>query len=103
MTTIARALLAAIMLAGATLAAAAPPSADPRTKPSSYAPRPRTNGNVYGSPIDPPIVGHGAAARHAHAHGKRPTSAATHHAHRAPAHAAVAQAHPQSPGPRSLH
>jgi hypothetical protein len=100
MTTIARAVLAALVLAGPTLAAAAVKPTDAGTKPSSYAPRPNTNGHVYGSPIDPPITGHVTASHHTHTHKKHSASATARHAHRAPAHAGEAKAHRQVVGPQ---
>ncbi len=60
--TLAMAGLAAIALVGSSLATAAdipPPKSAPQ--PSSYAPQPHSSTHVYGSPIEPPLVGHNAA------------------------------------------
>jgi len=56
------AILAAVALAGATLAAAdAPP--EPGSRVSPYAPQPKQKRNVFGAPIQPAIVGHHKASR----------------------------------------
>ena len=80
---VASAVLGAITLAGPTLAVAAGSPTDSRSKPSSYVSQPHTNQRIYGSPIEPPIVGR--AAHHAHAHKKQVTGATTRHARKAPA------------------
>jgi hypothetical protein len=87
MKTIAGAVLAAIVLAAIVLAGSMPAVAggnptDSRPKPSSYVSQPRTNRHVYGSPIEPPVVGRAAH----HAHKKQSTGATTRSAHKAPAH-----------------
>ena len=97
---IARTVLAAIALAGPVLAVAASQPANAGSKPSSYAPRPQTQGHVYGSPIEPPITGRAAASHHTygHEHKKEPSNGAAHHAHQAPAHPGRAKARSQAPG-----
>jgi hypothetical protein len=50
------------------MAADNPPAAG--AKPSSFAPHPHANHHVYGSPIQPAIVGH-KASHHQHASKKR--------------------------------
>ena len=99
MTTIATAVLAAITLAGPTLAAAAGKPTDSGSKPSSYAPGPHTNRHIYGSPIEPRIVGHATASHHTHAQKKQPTRTTTRNAHEAPAQHAEPKAPPQTLGP----
>jgi hypothetical protein len=86
MNTVASAVLAAITLAGSTLAAAGDKPTDSGSKPSSYVSQPHTNRHVYGSPIEPPIVGRATAPHHTHAHKMQSTSAPRRHAHKAPAH-----------------
>jgi hypothetical protein len=71
MKTVASAMLAAITLAGPTLAVAGGNPTDARAKPSSYVSRPHTNRHIYGSPIEPPIVGRAAAPHYTHAHNTR--------------------------------
>jgi hypothetical protein len=58
MKTIAIALFAAITVAGPALAVTDGKPGDSRTKPSSFVPHTRTNRHIYGTPIQPPIVGH---------------------------------------------
>lgn len=94
MKAVASAVLAAITLAGSTLAVAGGKPVDSGSKPSSYVSRPHTNRHVYGSPIEPPIVGRAAAPHHTHAHMKQSTSATTRNAHKAPAHRVEAKARP---------
>ena len=86
MRTIAPAMLAAIALAGATLAVAAGNSTASGSKPSSFVPGPHTNRHVYGSPIGPRIVGHATASRHSHANKKQPTRTAARNVREAPSH-----------------
>jgi hypothetical protein len=57
MKTIAVAVLAAITFAGPVLAVTDGKPGDARTKPSSFVPHPRSSRHVYGTPIQPPIVG----------------------------------------------
>lgn len=66
MRAIASAVLAAITLAGPTLATAGGKTTDSGLKPNSYAPQPHTNRHIYGSPIEPHIVGHARASHHTH-------------------------------------
>jgi hypothetical protein len=84
MTRLAAAVLATITLAGATLAHASGKPVDTHAVPSSFAPRPHTGQHVYGSPIDPPIVGHAQASHYAHAATKHHTSAKKPKVHTAP-------------------
>ena len=62
MTKIPIAVLAAIMLAAPTLSVAGGKPTDSGSKPSSYAPQPRTNHHIYGAPIGRPILGHAKAS-----------------------------------------
>ena len=100
MKTLAGAVLAAITLAGPTLAVAGGKPTDSGSKPSSYAPGPKTNRHIYGAPIEPPITGHAKASHQAHANKKKPKQATARPAHRAPANHAGARTRPQAPGPR---
>ena len=100
MTKVASAVLAAITLAGPMLAVAGGKPTDSGSKPSSYAPGPHTDRHVYGSPIEPPIVGHATASRHTHAHKKQATSAKPRHVHGVPARHVDAKTRPQAPGPQ---
>lgn len=50
---------------------------DSKPKPSSFVPHPHTNNHVYGSPIQPAIVGHKKASHQKHAP-KKPISSAAH-------------------------
>jgi hypothetical protein len=70
MKTVVFAMLAAITIAGPAPAFADGKPVDARTKPSSFVPHPRTNRHVYGTPIQPPVVGH--AKHHKPAPQKRP-------------------------------
>jgi hypothetical protein len=81
MTRFTTAVFAAIALAapGPTFAEVKPAASHPL--PSSYAPRPHSEQHVYGSPIEPRIVGHAQASYHKHATTKQPTGAATRDAH----------------------
>ena len=54
--------LAATLLVHPGLSAAGA-GTDSRAAPSSFVPHPRTHSHVYGSPIQPAVVGH---ARHSH-------------------------------------
>jgi hypothetical protein len=62
MSRLAIALLAVMLLAQPGLSAADAGS-DSRPATSSFAPHPRTHNHVYGSPIQPAVVGH---AKHSH-------------------------------------
>ena len=63
MKTIAITVLAAVALAGPALAVSDGKPGDARTKPSSFVPHPRSNRHVYGTPIQPPIVGRAKSHR----------------------------------------
>lgn len=79
MRTIAITVLAAIMLAGPPLSVAGTTATDAGAKPSSYVPQTGTHSHIYGTPIQPPILGHAKASHHKHAQKKASTSAATRH------------------------
>jgi hypothetical protein len=102
MTRIAGAVLAAITLAGPTLAIAAGKPTGAGSQPSSYAPRPHATQHIYGSPIGPPIAGHATASHHAHR--KHSTHATARNARQAPAHSVEARGYGHAldtqPGPR---
>ncbi len=57
-------ILIAIGVAGPAPALASGQPARSHPQPSSYAPRPHSTEHVYGSPIEPPIVGRAHAAQH---------------------------------------
>jgi hypothetical protein len=76
MRTIAITLLAAMTLAGPALSVAGATSTGAGSKPSSYVPQTGAHSHVYGTPIQPPILGHAKASRHKHAQ-KASTGAAT--------------------------
>jgi hypothetical protein len=55
--------------------------ADANAKPSSFVPHPHTKNHVYGSPIQPAVVGHAKTSHHKSALKKRSPSAANRDAH----------------------
>lgn len=65
--------VAALMQSMPSVASAA---TDSHTKPSSFVPHPHTNNHVYGSPIQPAIVGHRKASHQKHVPKKPPSSTA---------------------------
>ena len=54
--------IAALVQSAASVAGNASP--DSRAKPSSFVPHSHTNNNVYGSPIQPAVVGHPRVSHH---------------------------------------
>jgi hypothetical protein len=68
--------LAAITLAQPALSVAGDKSTDSRAKPNSFVPHPHTNQHVYGTPIQPPIVGHAKTSHQKHTPKKRSSSGA---------------------------
>ena len=68
--------LAAITLVQPALSVAGDKSTDSRAKPNSFVPHPHTNQHVYGTPIQPPIVGHSKTSHQKHTPKKRSSSAA---------------------------
>jgi hypothetical protein len=66
------AVLAAALMQSA-LSVAADNSTNSRPKPSSFVPHPHTNSHVYGSPIQPSVVGHSKVSHHKHTP-KKPSS-----------------------------
>jgi hypothetical protein len=80
MTKFALAMLAAVALVQPALSAAVAP-ANSGAKPSSFVPHSHTNNHVYGSPIQPAIVGHGRASHQRHVQKKRSSSGAKRSAH----------------------
>jgi hypothetical protein len=86
MTTIATAVLAAIALSASTPTFADGKPNGSRRPPSSYAPGPHTTRHVYGSPIEPRIVGHAPASPRKHAPTKQSPGGAAHdpHDHKTP-------------------
>ena len=68
--------LAAITLAGPALSVAGDQTTDSAPKPSSFVPHPHTNHHVYGTPIQPAIVGHARTSPHKHGLKKRSSNAA---------------------------
>ncbi len=71
------AVLAAITLIQPGLSAAGDNPNQSGTKPSSFAPRAHTNQHVYGSPIEPAIVGHAKNSHPPRAPKRQPSGAAT--------------------------
>jgi hypothetical protein len=57
------ALAACILMASVSVAVADPPRPG-SSKPSSYAPGKKAKNGVYGTPIQPPIMGHRKSAHH---------------------------------------
>ena len=57
-------LLAAVTLMQPALSVAGDKSTDSRAKPSSFVPHPHSNNHVYGSPIQPAVVGHARTSHH---------------------------------------
>ena len=76
MTKLAIAVLAAVTLMQPALSVAGDKTTDSRAKPSSFVPHPHTHRHVYGSPIQPAIVGHAKTSHHKHAPKKRSSRAA---------------------------
>jgi hypothetical protein len=76
MTKFAITVLAALTLVQPALSIAGDKPTDSRAKPNSYVPHPHTNHRVYGSPIQPAIVGHAKTSHHNHPPKKRPSSTA---------------------------
>jgi hypothetical protein len=77
MTRLAPAALAAVLLAASAPALTAVKPTNSHAPPSSFAPRPHTNQHVYGSPIEPRIVGHTQPLEHKRTPMKRPDSRRT--------------------------
>jgi hypothetical protein len=69
------------VLAVVTLVQPALSVADAPVKPNSFVPHPHTNQHVYGTPIQPPIVGHAKTSHKKHTPKKRVSSAAHRDAH----------------------
>jgi len=80
MTKFALAVLAAIALVQPALSSADAP-ANSGAKPSSFVPHPHSNSHVYGSPIQPAIVGHGRTSHQRHLQKKRSLIGANRNAH----------------------
>jgi hypothetical protein len=76
MTRFAITLLAAVTLMHPTLSVAGDKPTDSGAKPSSFVPHPHTHHHVYGSPIQPAIVGHAKTSHHKHTPKKRSSRAA---------------------------
>jgi hypothetical protein len=70
------AVLTAVTLVQPTLSAAGTAPTDSGAKPTSYVPQPHTNHHVYGTPIEPPIVGQAKTSHHKHTQKKHSSSAA---------------------------
>ena len=67
--------LAVVALMQPTFCVAGAPN-DSHPKPSSFVPHPHTNNHVYGSPIQPAIVGHKKTSHQKHAPKKQSSGAA---------------------------
>jgi len=81
-----RAVVLTLALAAPALSLAAGKPADPRAKPSSFAPRPSNGSHVYGAPIDPPLVGRASVPHAEHAPPARTRVATTRNVKHPPAH-----------------
>ena len=68
--------LDAISLTQSALSLAGDKSTDSRAKPSSFVPHPHSSSHVYGTPIQPAIVGHATASHHKRTPKKQSSSAA---------------------------
>ena len=80
MTKFALAMLAAVALVQPALSAAVAVT-NSGAKPSSFVPHSHTNNHVYGSPIQPAIVGHGRTSHQRHLQKKRSLGGAKRNAH----------------------
>jgi hypothetical protein len=58
------AVLAVVALVQPTLSVAVVQSTNSAAKPTSFVPHPHTNQHVYGSPIEPAIMGHAKTSHH---------------------------------------
>jgi hypothetical protein len=76
MTKFAITVLAAFTLVQPALSVAGDKPTDSRAKPNSFVPHTHTNTHVYGSPIQPAIMGHSKASHPKHTSKKRSSSAA---------------------------
>jgi hypothetical protein len=74
MTKFAITVLAAMTLVQPALSVAGDKSTDSRPKPNSFVPHPHTNQHVYGTPIQPAILGHAKTSHQKHAPKKRSSS-----------------------------
>ena len=68
--------LAAVTLLQPVLSVAGNTPTDSRAKPSSFVPHPHSNSHVYGTPIQPAIVGHAKTSHHKQTPKKRSSSTA---------------------------
>lgn len=66
-------LLPVVALVQPSLSGAGDKPTDSSAKPSSFVPHPHSNSHVYGSPIQPAIVGHAKTPHHKHTP-KKPAS-----------------------------
>jgi hypothetical protein len=78
--------LLAITLAGPAPSVAGATATAPGSKPSSYVPQTGTHSHVYGTPIQPPILGHAKASHRKHAQTKASMGASTRKAAHSPRH-----------------
>jgi hypothetical protein len=76
MTRFATTVLAAVTLMQPALSVAGDKPTDSCAKPNSFVPHAHTNTHVYGTPIQPAIVGHAKASHHKQTPKKRSPSAA---------------------------
>jgi hypothetical protein len=79
MTKFAITVLAAVTLVQPALSVAGENPTDSGAQPSSFVPHPHTNHHVYGSPIQPAIVGHAKTTHHKHTPTKPSSNAAKRH------------------------
>src|SRR5271156_4806121 len=76
MTKFAIIVLAAVALVQPALSVAGDKSTNSGAKPNSFVPHAHTNHHVYGTPIQPAILGHAKTSHHNHTPKKRASSAA---------------------------
>jgi hypothetical protein len=65
--------LAVIALANTALAMAADQPTNSKAKPTSFVPHPHASHHIYGTPIQPAVVGHAKTSHHKHTRKKTPS------------------------------
>ena len=74
MTNFATTLFATLALAQPAITVAGDSATDSHAKPTSFVPHAATNQHVYGSPIEPAVMGHAKASHHKKTPKKRPAN-----------------------------
>ena len=100
MATSVSAILALTAVVVSTLAVAEVKATRPHPPPSSYAPQAHSDRHVYGSPLEPPIVGHARPSHRAHGAKKQAGGTLAPHGHAAPVRRAAPK--PRRPAPDSV-